>query len=1219
MPENDIINPNVQIVEDQNDIVIEETIDVIEVAEDPLFTVDSLDAFPALGESNENLKHQLLNGRELSDQHPIMAITGLRDELDSIEALQTVYSNEKGSADYYLWEDENLDSENRVGLFVSLCEDVHKIKICANTDIFGVTVSAAAFVGGQANVRRDDKYGLVAHSGYVAVQCESDVAAGDCIISNNYGMAAKVQNGYGYPVTSLVMINGVQHAIINLHIQMNKIRALVDRVDDLNDRVDKSDINVVSAMTLATRAYNMASNTDRLVEDAMQQVGDAVTRVDQSTQDIYNVGQQVASANKSAAEAKAIAETVVVSVEASTKQANDTANNAYKEVEDLKTTLEPIMTWEDESGNKGADYFVEHITNGVATKTEIATLENLTKESQSAIQKNAEGIQSLVTSIDKYSVGEFSQAYGLTREQAASILKPGMVYIPTKHPKPNHDMATHDEVYLYTDANGQIQEFTQSFTPGYYYIWTNDGDNGWLWKESEHPLVAFFSDEPVPISGLEYWYVDSNEPPIGYEPYALYALLDGEWTKVNILEGNVTNRVVSRVQQSVDGVTAEVTNARGSAASLDLRLTDFETQVNLATFWNQPQSDKSNLAAMRLNSDDSGSDLSLLVMDKNGEEVVHGASIVLGADGEKSHINIDADYINFEGFATFVRPDDLGSNGATNIDGARIATGVIHSANYDYEATDEYGREQMFSKAGTSFDLTTGTIISSKFRVDEGDAYFEGLIKAREGEIAQFNIKEDAIYSNQEAYDGNDGIESEEGVYLGIDGIGLGAGKFYVDKWGNATLNGDIVLNGNITWGTGAQLPETLYFYYLSDVERVPATPVYDGEVVSADWYPYPLGVDEEWPYEYISQCKFKNGEYVCTTPVLWANYAKDGSDGSDAEITDEMMFNWFTNDGSKGGIFSGEDPESGKTKLFINADYIRTGALTFGDGNYFIQPGATKGNYLKLPGLTVASEGTSLSFGNNFYINNSGGASLSELYFGVNYINQDTMQTNNLYATTDIFMQAAKYSLKDVIDNILKRLHALDTFGTSWGVTGDPNAHEHKYDGWVFDDLNHYAMCTTCGHTQAGVAHQCDIDVWGGDDTQHYRICVICNQAYAHESHNFNENDICTVCGAAKPKCTHPNLQHRAYKAPTCTEDGNNEYWSCPDCGAFFLDANASTPVNYHNDVVIGFLGHDFPETYTDFGNGCHALVCNRCGEYAEGSYHEVSNPDAGCTICNK
>ena len=60
MPENDIINPNVQIVEDQNDIVIEETIDVIEVAEDPLFTVDSLDAFPALGESNENLKHQLL-------------------------------------------------------------------------------------------------------------------------------------------------------------------------------------------------------------------------------------------------------------------------------------------------------------------------------------------------------------------------------------------------------------------------------------------------------------------------------------------------------------------------------------------------------------------------------------------------------------------------------------------------------------------------------------------------------------------------------------------------------------------------------------------------------------------------------------------------------------------------------------------------------------------------------------------------------------------------------------------------------------------------------------------------------------------------------------------------------------------------------------------------------------------------------------------------------
>jgi hypothetical protein len=240
-------------------------------------------------------------------------------------------------------------------------------------------------------------------------------------------------------------------------------------------------------------------------------------------------------------------------------------------------------------------------------------------------------------------------------------------------------------------------------------------------------------------------------------------------------------------------------------------------------------------------------------------------------------------------------------------------------------------------------------------------------------------------------------------------------------------------------------------------------------------------------------------------------------------------------------------------------------------------------------------------------------------LYFGVNYINQNTMQTNNLYATTDIFMQAAKYSLKDVIDNILKRLHALDTFGTSWGVTGDPNAHEHKYDGWTYDDLNHYAMCTTCGHTQVGEAHQCDIDVWGGDDTQHYRICVICNQAYDHESHNFNENDICMVCGAAKPKCIHTNLQHREYKAPTCTDSGHNEYWYCSDCKEYFLDAKASISANYFNDIEIFQLGHDFPATYTNLGNGYHALVCDRCGEYKEGSYHSASNPDAGCTICNK
>ena len=1275
MDENKTVNVTEDVVQIDSDVTVQETeiaeqdVDVVvqdatslnvDVQDENIISISVSEAFPfatdALGDAI-NIRHGILYGREFADQHPISAITGLRDELDEIEALKTVYSNGRGVAQYYLWDDNNEAVENRIGYFVSICPDGRTIKICRNEEVFGVVVDEAAFVGGQDAMPRDYRYGLITNTGIVDVRCELDVEPGDYVIPNDHGVAQKIDSRYGLKVIALNTIDDTVFATISLDSMINQMNSLGQEMDDFNNRVSGVEINIVSAMNIANNAYSLASNlndTTQMNAETIQKANDALDKANTALNATETLEGSISSAQTTATQAKIIAESALSSATSLKNEAVSTANTAYQKVNDLTEELTPITTWTDASGNSGANYFVHYIDNGVATKAEIATIENLTEEAQSAIQTNAKSIQSLLTSIDKYSVGEFSQAYGLTREQAASILKPGMVYIPTKHPV----TLSHNEVYQYTDASGQVQELTQSFTPGYYYIWgdsDNDDIDDPLWRESTYPLVAFFSDVPVPTTGLEYWYVDSSQAPEGYEPYTLYAWLDEQWTKVNILDGNVTNRVVSRVQQNVDSVTAEVTNARGSAASLDLRLTDFETQVNLATFWNQPESNKSNLAAMRLNSDDSGSDLSLIVMDQNGDEVVHGASIVLGADGEKSHINIDADYINFEGFATFVRPDDLGSNGATNIDGARIVTGVIHSANYDYEATDEYGREQMFSKAGTSFDLTTGTIISNKFRVDEGSAYLDGIIVAREGAIAQFNIKENAIYSNQEAYDGNDGIESEEGVYLGTDGIGLGAGKFYVDKWGNATLNGDIVLNGNITWGTGAQLPETLYFYYLSDMEMALDPPVYDGEVVSIDWYPYPLGVSEDWPYEYVSQCNFKNGEYICTTPVLWAKYAKDGIDGGDAEITDEMMFNWFTDDGSKGGIFSGTDPESGKQKLFINADYIRTGALTFGDGNYFIKPGATKENYLELPGLTVASGGTSLSFGDQykFYINDrglsfgagtflitpEGKALLAEIGVGMSSIGPYHIHSTDFSATKDIQFNG-NVSLTDALNCILTRLNDLDHRGTTMGHNyvgevciqcskggsgGNTNtcAHTSYTTTYEYDTTAHWNRCTSCGEQCNIRLHLYDPDTnyWGQNATQHWRVCADCQVPYDHADHSFNENGECADCGYQQQAdaCTHPNLQPWEYKAPTCTEDGNNECWYCPDCYEYFSDENASTSLDYYNDVVIGFLGHDFPAVYTDFGTGYHALVCNRCGEYAEGSYHAITNPDAGCTICNK
>ena len=95
MQEDNIIIENYEvgyeILEEQPEATTETTIEIINVDNVDTVYVDTDEAFSALGEPNEQLRHQLLTDRDASNQHPIIAITGLREELDDIESLKTVY------------------------------------------------------------------------------------------------------------------------------------------------------------------------------------------------------------------------------------------------------------------------------------------------------------------------------------------------------------------------------------------------------------------------------------------------------------------------------------------------------------------------------------------------------------------------------------------------------------------------------------------------------------------------------------------------------------------------------------------------------------------------------------------------------------------------------------------------------------------------------------------------------------------------------------------------------------------------------------------------------------------------------------------------------------------------------------------------------------------------------------------------------------------------
>ncbi|MBE6624380.1 MAG: tail fiber domain-containing protein [Ruminococcaceae bacterium] len=66
-----------------------------------------------------------------------------------------------------------------------------------------------------------------------------------------------------------------------------------------------------------------------------------------------------------------------------------------------------------------------------------------------------------------------------------------------------------------------------------------------------------------------------------------------------------------------------------------------------------------------------------------------------------------------------------------------------------------------------------------KFRVDDTSAYFSGTLQAPAGTIGGFTISTTKLYKTKTAYN-----NSTSGVYLGTDGIGLGAGTFYVTSAG---------------------------------------------------------------------------------------------------------------------------------------------------------------------------------------------------------------------------------------------------------------------------------------------------------------------------------------------------------------------------------------------------------------------------------------------------
>lgn len=173
---------------------------------------------------------------------------------------------------------------------------------------------------------------------------------------------------------------------------------------------------------------------------------------------------------------------------------------------------------------------------------------------------------------------------------------------------------------------------------------------------------------------------------------------------------------------------------------------------------------------------------------------------------------------------------------------------------------------------------------------------------------------------------------------------------------------------------------------------------------------------------------------------------------------------------------------------------------------------------------------------------------------------------------------------------------------------------HTHTYGTtYSSDSTGHWKTCTECGANGEFSKHT------GGTATCTAKaVCETCDQPYGElGAHKLTKTDA---------------------KAATCTEAGNEAYWTCSGCGKYFSDENGINEIE-KDSWVLKTLGHDMTKTdakaatCTEDGNNEYC-TCSRCGgvfkdeagtqattveaETLKKLGHDWSNKDGICAVCH-
>lgn len=117
-------------------------------------------------------------------------------------------------------------------------------------------------------------------------------------------------------------------------------------------------------------------------------------------------------------------------------------------------------------------------------------------------------------------------------------------------------------------------------------------------------------------------------------------------------------------------------------------------------------------------------------------------------------------------------------------------------------------------------------------------------------------------------------------------------------------------------------------------------------------------------------------------------------------------------------------------------------------------------------------------------------------------------------------------------------------------------------------------------------------------------------------------KNSIDEVTSDAALLTVKHNLVKTAYKAPTCTVNGNEEYWICENCGKYFSDANGDTEIE-KDSWIISAINHSWNDavyTWSDDGSTCTATrTCKNDSTHTETSKATVTGAQTKAPTCTE